>query len=104
SPPRRSADLAGAWAARRSSGHTRLAWSLMAISAAAWAAGEAVWSWYEVGRGIAVPFPSVADVGFLVAAPFAFAAIRAFWTAPRGTASRWRVWLDGLIIALDLTL
>jgi len=97
------AAAACAWAARRSSGHTRLAWSLMAISAAAWAAGEAVWSWYEVGRGVAVPFPSVADVGFLVAAPFAIAAIRAFWNAPRGTASRWRVWLDGLIIALALT-
>ncbi|TMC51416.1 MAG: PAS domain-containing sensor histidine kinase [Chloroflexi bacterium] len=92
-----------AWAARRSSGRTRLAWSLMSISAAGWAAGDAAWTAYEIGRGVAVPFPSAEDVGFLVAAPFAFASVLAFWNAPRGTASRWRVWLDGLIIALALT-
>src|SRR5690349_15349951 len=97
------AALACAWAARQATGQIRLAWSLMAISAGAWAAGEAVWSAYEVGLGVAVPFPSAADVGFLAAAPFAFAAIRAFWNTPRGTASRWRVWLDGVIIALALT-
>src|SRR5437588_2010077 len=41
-----------AWAARRSSGRTRLAWSLMSISAAGWAAGDAAWTAYEIGRGV----------------------------------------------------
>jgi PAS domain S-box-containing protein len=97
------AAAACAWAARRTSGRTRMAWGLMAVSAAAWAAGAAVWTAYEVWVGVQVPFPSGADVGFLAATPFALAAIRAFWSAPHGTASRWRVWLDAVIIALALT-
>src|SRR5205807_1241271 len=49
------------------------------------------------------PYPSLADVGFLSAVPFAIGGIRAFWSAPRGTSSRWRVWFDGLIVGLALT-
>jgi len=45
-------------------------------------------------------YPSLADVGFLAAVPFAFLGIRAFWSAPRGTSSRWRVWFDGVIVAI----
>jgi diguanylate cyclase len=40
-----------AWAARRARGRDRLGWALMGVSAALWAAGEAVWSIYEVGLG-----------------------------------------------------
>ncbi|TMF73588.1 MAG: PAS domain S-box protein, partial [Chloroflexi bacterium] len=97
------AAAACAWAGRRATGNVRVGWTLMAISAALWGAGEVAWSVYEIGLGIDVPFPSWADAGFLAAVPFAVAAIRAFWTAPRGTASRWRVWLDGAIIAGALT-
>ncbi len=89
-------------AAKRSSGRLRLAWTLLAVSAAAWTAGEIVWSVYEVALGVVVPFPSAADAGFLAAIPFAVAGILAFSSAPRGTSRRWRVWLDGLIIAVSL--
>jgi len=91
------------WAARRTVGRLRLAWILIAISAAAWGTGEVIWAVYEVGLGVAVPFPSLADVGFLAAVPFALAGILAFSTRPRGTASRWRLALDGLVIFLSLT-
>jgi len=96
------AAAACAWAASRTSGSNRLGWALMCISASAWAAGEIVWSVYEVGLGVEVPYPSLADAGFLAAVPFAIAGIRAFWSAPRGTSARWRVWFDGVIVALAL--
>lgn len=91
-----------AWAASRAAGKDRLGWALMSVSAGLWAAGEVVWSIYEVGLGTQ-PYPSLADVGFLAAVPFAIAGIRAFWSDARGTSSRWRVWFDGLIVALALT-
>ncbi|TMG30500.1 MAG: hypothetical protein E6H95_03715 [Chloroflexi bacterium] len=97
------ASLACAWAARRAAGKDRLGWALMSISAGLWSAGEVVWSIYEVGMGVQVPYPSLADAGFLAAVPFAFAGIRAFWGSARGTSSRWRVWFDGVIVALALT-
>jgi hypothetical protein len=75
----------------------------MGISAGLWAAGEVVWSIYEVGLGVQTPYPSLADVGFLASVPFAIAGIRAFWSDARGTSARWRVWFDGLIVALALT-
>ena len=83
-------------------GRDRLGWALMGTSAALWAAGEVVWSIYEVGLGVKVPYPSLADAGFLLAVPFALAGIRAFWSEARGTSAHWRVWFDGLIVALAL--
>src|SRR5438874_2874350 len=97
------ASAACAWAASRAAGKDRLGWTLMSVSAGLWAAGEVVWSIYEVGLNVATPYPSLADVGFLAAVPFAIGGIRAFWSAPRGTSSRWRVWFDGVIVALALT-
>ena len=97
------ASAACAWAATRTVGRDRLGWALMSISTGLWSAGEVVWSIYEVGMRVAVPYPSLADAGFLAAVPFAIAGIRSFWSAPRGTSSRWRVWFDGVIVALALT-
>jgi hypothetical protein len=91
------------WAATRASATERLGWTLLGISAALWGAGEVVWSIYEVGMGVPTPYPSLADAGFLSAVPFAIGGIRAFWSAPRGTSSHWRVWFDGVIVALALT-
>jgi hypothetical protein len=97
------ASAACVWAARRVRGRDRLGWALMGTSAALWAAGEVVWSIYEVGMGVPVPYPSLADAGFLSAVPFAIAGIRAFWGDARGTSARWRVWFDGLIVSIALT-
>jgi len=98
-----TASAACAWAAGRASGSNRLGWGLMSISTGLWAAGQVAWSVYEVGLGLPVPSPGLPDVGFLTAVPFAVAGIRAFWGSSHGTASRWRVWFDGLIVAIALT-
>ena len=92
-----------AWRARRSEGRFRRGWALMAVSAVAWCIGELIYSLYEVVFNLVVPFPSAADAGYLLAVPFAIAGVLYFWTAPRGTAQRWRLWLDALTIALALT-
>src|SRR5437763_4505000 len=53
------AAVACAWAASRAAGKDRLGWALMGISASLWAAGEVVWSIYEVGLAVDVPYPSL---------------------------------------------
>jgi len=88
--------------ARRNTGRARLGWTLLAASAATWCAGETVWSIYEVGMGISVPYPSAADVGFLGAIPLAAAGIVCFFAPARGTSTRLRLWLDGAIVFLAL--
>ena len=98
------ASAACVWAATQASSRKdRLGWALMGTSAGLWSAGEVVWSIYEVGLGIPTPYPSLADLGFLSAVPFAIAGIRVFWSPPRGTSAKWRVWFDGVIVALALT-
>lgn len=98
-----SGAAACAWAARQASGKERRGWALLGLSAGAWAIGQLIWTYYALLLDIPIPYPSAADFGFLTAVPLAFAGVMSFWTAPRGTATRWRVWLDGLIIALALT-
>jgi len=89
-------------AAARTSSRTRLAWALFAASAASWCAGEVVWSVYEVGMGVSVPFPSAADAGYLLAIPLAIAGVFAFTSAPSRLATRGEALLAGAIIALSL--
>jgi two-component system sensor histidine kinase/response regulator len=89
-------------AAIRTSRRTRVAWAFFAASAASWGIGEVVWSVYEVGLGVSVPFPSAADVGFLLAIPLAVAGVFAFTSAPGRLATRGEALLAGMIIALSL--
>jgi two-component system, sensor histidine kinase and response regulator len=89
-------------AAARTSKRTRLAWAFFAASAASWGIGEVVWSIYEVGMGVKVPFPSAADAGFLLAIPLAVAGVFAFTTAPGRLATRGEALLAGAIVALSL--
>ncbi len=91
-----------AWAAYRSLDRQRLAWALLAASAASWGLGEVIWSVYEVGLGIPTPFPSAADAGYLAAIPLAIAGILAFPSAPSRLATRGRAVLDGAIVGLSL--
>ncbi len=89
-------------AAVRNKGRTRLAWTFFALSALSWGLGEVVWSIYQVGLGVAVPFPSAADAGFLGAIPLAVAGVFAFTSAPTRLTSRGEALLAGAIIALSL--
>jgi hypothetical protein len=84
-------------ATRASSG--RSSWRLLAASSFAWAAGEAAWTYYDLILGVPVPFPSLADVGFLSAVPLAVAGLLLFPGSPRRAADRVQGILDGSIIA-----
>jgi diguanylate cyclase (GGDEF)-like protein/PAS domain S-box-containing protein len=95
------AAVACAVAALTNRGRTRIAWALLAASAASWTAGEAIWSFIEVVRRHQVPFPSPADAGYLVAVPLAIAAIAVFPGRHRA-ASRLAFLLDGSIMAAAL--
>ncbi|MDT7548903.1 MAG: diguanylate cyclase [Actinomycetota bacterium] len=91
------------WAAVHSTGRTRLMWLFAGIASGSWAAGEAVWSWYELARGIDTPFPSLADVGFLM---FPVAACVALLVLPsRGSdLDRGRRVLDATLATTGLAL
>jgi hypothetical protein len=62
----------------------------------------AVWSAYESIGGRDVPFPSLADVGYLATVPLAVAALLIFPTAPQRAAAQARTVVDGLVIGSAL--
>lgn len=90
------------FAAHRTAGRNRLAWLFFAASALSWGSGEVVWSTYQVGLGVAVPFPSAADAGFLLAVPLALAGVMTFTSAPTRLATRGQTLLSGAIVGLSL--
>lgn len=55
----------GIWRGIKLSGRARLSWLLIGSGAGCWAAGQAVWSYYELIGHRNTPFPSIADAGFL---------------------------------------
>ena len=60
-----AASLGAGWHVRRCTDRrTRLTWVFIAAACFSWAVGEAYWCWYSL-RSDVVPFPSLADVGFL---------------------------------------
>lgn len=89
-------------AGKRSSGQTRAGWTLLGVGLAAWGAGQLTWAYYELLRGVEVPFPSLADVGYLGLIPFTAWGMLRLPAAPRSRAGRTRALLDGLIIATSL--
>jgi len=80
----------------------RSSWALLSASSFAWGVGEALWSYYDLVRGVQVPFPSLADVGFLASVPLACAGLLLFPGHARGAAHRIQSLLDGCIIATSL--
>ncbi len=58
-----AAGTTAGFARRCAAGRQRASWTLLSLGCAAWAAGQAHWTWLAAaGR---MPFPSLADVGFL---------------------------------------
>ncbi len=96
------AAAACAFAALRHRQRTRTAWALMAASAFSWATGEVVWSYYELIQKIQTPFPSFADLGYLLAVPLAIGGVLCFPSATSRATSLTRTVLDGLLIAGSL--
>jgi len=94
-----AAALACFRARRRHHGRLRSSWSLLGASAVSWALGQVVWSWYELVAGREAPFPSVADLGYLLAVPLVAGALLIHAATPERGVSQARRMLDGLIIA-----
>jgi diguanylate cyclase len=92
----------GAW--RREAGRTRRAWRLLFVSTLLFAMGEFVWTTYELFLGREVPFPGVADIGFLGAIPFAALAMLSFPTAPARVMLSVRTVLDSLVVGAAILL
>src|SRR5581483_11809135 len=62
--------------------------------------GEITWTVYEVGYGVAVPYPGLPDVGFLLAVPLTIAGILTFGDTARGTS----LGLDTVVQSQDANL
>jgi hypothetical protein len=77
-------------------------WTFFAASSFAWGVGEAIWCYYALLKNTPVPFPSLADAGFLAAVPLAVAALLLVPGGPRSGADRLQGVLDGCIIATSL--
>ena len=85
-----------AFASRRAlTARHRLAWRFVGASAASWGIGQAIWSYYAI-TGVAAPYPSAADGGYLLAVPLAMCGVLLF--SERSSAStRLLAVVDGLI-------
>jgi diguanylate cyclase len=87
-----------ALAARSASGRLRVAWAGLAGAALSWAAGDAIWSWYELVQHVETPFPGLADLGYL---GFPLGAVIALAVFPSNVsrAHLRRMTFDGLLTA-----
>jgi diguanylate cyclase len=98
--------LAAGVLALRRGGHpgepARRGWLLLGASCLSWGIGGAVWAVYEVHLGIAVPFPSLADLGYLGAVPLALGALSSLSGSARAVAVQARAVLDGALVACAL--
>jgi len=65
-------------AAARMQRRHRTGWAFLAAGSLAWACGESAWTYYDLVAGVTVPFPSLADVGFLAAVPLTVAGLLDF--------------------------
>jgi diguanylate cyclase len=104
-----AAALACGFRARREEGRAKLGWLALGAACACWAFGVGYVSYVDlwVQRGVpfadrAIPFPSVADIGFLSFVPLALAGVA--WI-PRGVFRaqlRTQYAVDGAIVALTV--
>jgi signal transduction histidine kinase len=90
-----------AWAAKQTSGRLRLSWLALAVGLASAAAGEALWSYYEIVLRHTNPFPSLADVGFLIQPVGAIVAL-ALFPSRDGIGARRRHLFDGMMVGTAL--
>jgi signal transduction histidine kinase len=93
-----TAGILSAFVARKHVGRERTAWSLLAVWGLLSASGNAIWEYYEFVIHHAVPFPSLADAGYLGGNLCAVAAIAMLAIVPQ-QAARWRTVLDAVLIA-----
>ena len=103
--PSFAACMAALVAARNWGSQTGYAWALISFGLFMIATGEVAWGIQELGMGGEVPFPSVADVGYLGIYPPVFLGLLLMPHAPVSGLTRVRILLDTLIAiaAIGLT-
>jgi len=79
-------------------GRERWAWTLIGVAILCWGAAEVYWAAFIEGNPNA-PYPSPADVGYLIFYPLAYAGLTLLVRA-RAHEMNWRLWMDGAIAAL----
>jgi diguanylate cyclase (GGDEF)-like protein len=79
-------------------GPERRAWILIGTAILFWGAAEVYWAIFIEGNADA-PYPSPADVGYLLFYPLAYAGL-ALLVRARAHEMNWRLWMDGAIAAL----
>jgi two-component system cell cycle response regulator len=79
-------------------GREHKAWLLIGAAILCWGAAEVYWTAFIEGNPNA-PYPSPADVGYLVFYPLAYAGL-ALLVRSRAHEINWRLWMDGVIAAL----
>jgi two-component system, cell cycle response regulator len=78
----------------------RLAWGVLTVGVAVWAAGDIYWSVALAGLD-EPPFPSLADAGYLFFYPAAYVALVQLVRRRIGTITQ-AVWIDGITAALAM--
>jgi diguanylate cyclase (GGDEF)-like protein len=94
------ATVCSALAVRAAKGRQRTAWMCMTFGLGGWAIGEIIWAFYRIVLD-KDPFPSVADIAYLL---YPIGACLALLLFPVGfsSQSRTRVILDGILVAAAL--
>jgi two-component system, cell cycle response regulator len=76
----------------------RTAWLLIGLAILCWGAAEVYWA-AAIENNPSAPYPSPADIGYLIFYPLAYAGLVMLVRA-RAHEIDWRLWMDGLIAAL----
>ena len=90
------------WRMRRCRAAVACSWALIGAALACWAAGELVWSYYELIARRETPFPSLADVGYLLFPALALPGLLVRPSAALEGRGKFRVVLDGAMVAASL--
>ncbi|BFU43426.1 putative bifunctional diguanylate cyclase/phosphodiesterase [Krasilnikovia sp. MM14-A1004] len=90
--------------ARSFTGRRRLGWMLVGLGVLSWGLGQVCWIYLVLVQGDNLPFPSVADVGYLGMILLTPAGLLVLPTAAQTLANRARSLLDGIMVATSLAL
>ena len=97
-----TAGVLGLRRSRSEAGRVRRGWAMLGCAATVWGLGGLAWAVYEVHLGVELPFPSLADVGYLGSVPLTVVGL-VLLTGPRPS---WqgglRAVLDGALVATSL--
>lgn len=87
-------------------GERRMAWILLGLACLCWGLGNLTWSYLELWsqRDLpvadrSIPFPSLADVGYVLLLPLTAAALLVMVIGTTQATTRMRTFLDGLLIS-----